>query len=172
MKKIRGNIFLLILILIICFFLAKFGSLIISSVSSKNELGKTANIVYLPLPEYEINIKAIENSTGCSFRILKTESLGYIPHHKFYWICLKKELPNKKLEELADAIIRDTILKKPKTYHSFTLHFFLENKLKKRVEKSKRFAKANFLPEGNWIKVGRTPIENYEDYELILSYSE
>ena len=160
MKKIR-----------VFFFLFNF-ILIISSFSCKSESGKAANIVNLPLPEYEININAIENSTGCFFKVLKSETLGYIPLHKFYWICLREELDNQKVEELANAIIRDTILKKPKTYHSFTLHFFLESDLKKRVEKSKRFAKANFLPEGSWIKVGRIPIENYEDYELILSYSE
>ena len=160
MKKIR-----------VLFFLINF-ILIISSLSCKNDSEKAANYVNLPLPEYEINTKAIENSTDCSFRILKTESHGYIPLHKFYWICLKKELDNQKLEELANAIIRDTILKKPKTYHSFTIHFFLESELKKCVEKSKCYAKANFLPEGSWIKVGRTPTEDYNDYELILAYSE
>ena len=160
MKKIRVY-FLLINII-----------LIISSLSCKNESQKASNIVNLPLPEYEINTKAIENSTGCSFRILKTESHGYVPLHKFYWICLKDEVNNQKLEELADVIIRSAILKKPKTYHSFTIHFFLESELKKCAEKSKSYAKANFLPEGSWIKVGQIPIENYNDYELILAYSE
>jgi len=155
----------------VLFFLINF-ILIISSLSCNNESGKAANIVNLPLPYHEINTKAIENSTGCSFRILKTESHGYIPLHKFYWICLKDEVNNQKLEKLADVIIRSAILKKPKTYHSFTIHFFLESELKECVEKSKSYAKANFLPEGSWIKVGQIPIENYNDYELILAYSE
>jgi len=155
----------------VLFFLINF-ILIISSLSCNNESGKAANIANLPLLKNEINTKAIENSTGCSFRILKTESHGYIPLHKFYWICLKEEVNNQKLEELANAIIRSEILKKPKTYHSFTIHFFQESELKECVEKSKCYARANFLPEGSWVKVGRTPIEDYNDYELILAYSE
>lgn len=119
-----------------------------------------------------IDIHTIENLTGCQFNILKSESLGYIPLHKFYWICLKDEVNNQKLNELAEAIIISTIQKKPKTYHSFTIHFFLESELKERVENSKSFAKANYLPQGSWIKVGRGPIEDYNDYELTCTILE
>jgi len=48
----------------------------------------------------------------------------------------------------------------------------LDKVIKKSIENSKCFARANFLPEASWIKVGRTPIDDYNDYKLILTYSE
>ncbi len=127
---------------------------------------KETKITNQSLSVNTIDIHTIENLTGCQFNILKSESLGYIPLHKFYWISLKDEVNNQKLNELAEAIIKETIYKKPNTFYSFTIHFFLESELKESVEKSKSFARANFLPEGSWVKVGQTPIEDYNDYEL------
>jgi hypothetical protein len=114
----------------------------------------------------EISIQKIENLTGVQLKILKTETIGYRPLHKFYWVCLKKKVSSKKVEELADSIVKEIIAKKPKTYHSFTVHFFWEDELSECVEKSRSFARASFLPEGDWAKVGRFPIDDYKDYKL------
>jgi len=89
-----------------------------------------------------------------------------MPLHKFYWVCLPKKVSTQKVQELADSIIKETIAKKPKAYHSFTVHFFWEDELGECVEKSRSFARANSLPEGDWTKVGRVPIDDYKDYEL------
>ena len=154
MKKIEST-FLSILIILIFFY----------SSCNKN-LEKSAITTNDTEYAIEFDHHAIENSTGCQFNILKAKTLGYIPLHKFYWISLENKIPNQKLEELADAIIKETIKESPKTYHSFTLHFLLESELLKRAENLKCFARATFLPEGSWGKVGRVAIENYEDYQL------
>ncbi len=104
--------------------------------------------------------------TGVQFKILKTKAIGDMPLHKFYWVSLKKKVSSQKVKDLADSIIKEIIAGKPKTYHSFTIHFFWEDELGERVEKSKSFARANFLPEGDWAKVGRVPIDDYKDYKL------
>ena len=117
----------------------------------------------------EIDIRKIENLTGVQFNILKTKTIGYMPLHKFYWVCLKKKVSSQKVKELADSIIKEIIAKKPKTYHSFTVHFFWEDELCESVEKSKSFARANFLPEGDWTKVGRVLTDDYKDYNLTFT---
>jgi len=156
MKKV-GASFLLINFILIIF---------------SSSCNKETKITNQPLSVETVDIHAIENLTGCQFNILKSQTLGYIPLHKFYWVSLKDEANNQKLNELAEAIIKETIYQNPKTFHSFTIHFFLENELKESVEKSNIFARANFLPEGSWVKVGRVPIKEYEDYKLTLTYSE
>jgi len=120
----------------------------------------------------EIDIRKIENLTGVQFNILKTETIGYTPRHKFYWVSLKKKVSGQKVKELADSIIKEIIAKKPKTYHSFTIHFLREHELGESVEGSKSFARANFLPEGDWAKVGRVPITEYKDYKLTITLIE
>ena len=160
MKKIRA-----------AFLFINFALIIFCSSCGKG-VEKEANITNTPVAVDEIDILEIANLTGCQFKIIKSETIGYIPLHKFLWICLEDEVTIQKLHELAEAIIKETIYKKPKTFHSFTIHFFLESDLKENLEKSKSFARANFLPEGKWVKVGRIPIEDYNDYKLILTYSE
>jgi hypothetical protein len=118
----------------------------------------------------EIDIQNVESTIGCKFKILKTETIGYTPLHKFYWVCLKKGVANEKVKELADAIIKETITQKPRTFHSFTIHFFWEDELAGSVEKSRRFARANFLPEGSWLKVGRVPLDDYKRYKLTFAF--
>ena len=144
-------------------------ALIISFFSCGKGVEKEAKITNAQVAVDEIDIQKIVNLTGCQFKILKSETIGYIPLHKFFWICLKDEVKNQKLEELADAIVRNIILKKPKTYHSFTIHFFLEREFTESIKNSKCFARANFLPEGSWLKVGRTHIDDYADYQLIFT---
>ena len=157
MKKV-GNTILLI----------SFTAIIFSLYCEKEPLQKTT-LQTAPLVGPEIEIQKIENLTGVQFKILKTETIGYMPLHKFYWVCMKEKGTSQKVEQVADAIIKETIAKKPKTYHSFTIHFFCEDELAGSVEKSKSFARANYLPEGSWLKVGRVPIDDYKDYKLTLT---
>ncbi len=134
---------------------------------SKKDVTETASVTGI-----EVDAQKIRKLTGVSFNILKTETIGYTPIHKFYWISIQKRVSNQKVEELADAIIKETIAEKPKTFHSFTIHFFWEDELAETVEKSKCIARATFLPEGGWFKVGRVPIDDYENYKLNCTFLE
>jgi len=145
---------------------------IIFSLSCKKEPSEKSMLQTVQLAGVEIDIQKIENLTDVQFKILKIETIGYIPLHKFYWVCLKKKVNNQRVKELADSIIKEIIIKKPKTYHSFTIHFFLEDELGASVESSRCFASANFLPQGGWVKVGRVPIDDYKDYSLTYTFLE
>jgi|GEM_PF-571238 len=124
------------------------------------------------LASTEVDVKKIEQLTGISLRILKTEALGYMPLNKFFWVSVPEKLAPEKIEKLAEAIIKQTILSRPRTYHSFTVHFFCEKELGPSLETSQSFAKATFLPEGSWAKVGRVPIDDYKTYQLTCSLRE
>ena len=139
---------------------------IIVSLSCKNESSEKSILETAQFTGIEIDTQKIESLTGVQFKIIKTETLGYEPLHRFYWVCLPKKVSSQKVKELADSIIKEIIAKKPKTYHSFTVHFFWEDELGECVEKSKSFARAYFLPEGDWTKVGRILNDDYKDYEL------
>lgn len=145
---------------------------IIFSLSCKKEPSEKPILEMAPLAEVEIDIQKIENLTGVQFKILKTETIGYEPLHRFYWICLPKKVNSQKVNELSDAIIKEIIARKPKTYHSVTIHFFLEDELAECVESSKSFARANFLPEGEWVKVGRSSIDGYKSYRIVCTFLE
>ncbi len=157
MKKV-GTIFILISFTFITF-----------SLSCKKEPSEKPILETAPLAGVEIDMQKIENLTGIQFKILKTETIGYMPLHRFYWVCLPKKANSQKVKELSNAITKEIIAKKPKTYHSFTIHFFWGDELAECVERSKSFARANFLPEGSWFKVGRAPIDDYKDYKLTLT---
>ena len=143
---------------------------IIFSLSCKKAPSEKTMLETAQLVGAEIDIQKIANLTGVQFKILKTQTIGYMPLHKFYWVCMQEKAISQKVEQVADAIIKETIAKKPKTYHSFTIHFFCEDELAESVERSKSFARANFLPEGSWLKVGRVPIDDYKDYKLTLTF--
>jgi hypothetical protein len=160
MKKV-GTIFVLISFTFITF-----------SLSCKKELEKEAIFKAIQLVGAEIDTEKIISLTDVQFKILKTETIGYDPLHRFYWICLPKKVNSQKVKELSDAITKEIIAKKPKTYHSFTIHFFLEDELAECVEKSKSFARANFLPEGGWVKVGRVSIDDYQSYRTVCTILE
>jgi hypothetical protein len=131
---------------------------LIFSLTCKKEPSKKVKFEAAQVVGAEIDPQKIQNPTGVLCKILKTETVGYMPIHKFYWVCLKEKTSLQKVEQLADAIISDTIAKKPITFHSFTIHFFCEDEMAETLEKSKSFAQATFLPEGNWQKVGRVPL--------------
>jgi len=113
-----------------------------------------------------IDVKAVEASTGLSFKILRTEALGYMPRHKFFWVCLPEKESREKLERLASALIAETNRAQPAHFHSFTIHFFCQKEMVRTVEASRPFARATFLPRGSWVHVGRVPIDDYKDYVL------
>jgi hypothetical protein len=114
----------------------------------------------------EIDVQKIKDSTGMSFEIAKTKNVGYEPLNKFYWVNVEEKLAEENLKILAQEIIDASIENKPKTYHSFTIHFLCRDKSKETREKPEAFAKVTYLPEGSWTKVGRLPINDYTGYEL------
>ena len=160
MKKV-GTIFVLISFTFIIF-----------SLSCKKEPSEKSLLQTAPMVGAEIDTQKIENLTDVQFKILKTETIGYMPLHRFYWVCLPKKVNSQKVNELSDAIIKEIIVRKPKTFHSITIHFFLEDELAECVEKSKSFARANFLPEGEWVKVGRVSIDDYKSYRTVCTILE
>lgn len=119
----------------------------------------------------EIDIQDITTRTGVRFRIIKTDVRGYVPIHKFFWVSVPGPTPDEKIEPLVREIINAFTAKFPSTYHSFTVHLFHENELTGKPEDCWSFAQATFLPEGDWTKVGRIPIDGYKNYQLNLNYS-
>ncbi len=118
----------------------------------------------------EIDTQDITARTGIRYRIIKTQVRGYMPFHKFFWVSVPDQTPREKVEGLAREIIKATIEKYPNTYHSFTAHLFYENELTGKPEDSRPFARATFLPEGDWSKVGRFPIDDYKNYQFALEF--
>jgi hypothetical protein len=130
-----------------------------------------------PLPQQvqtasaEVDIQKITAQTGIRFRIIKTDTRGYMPLYKFFWVCVPDQTPNEKVEALVREIIKATVAKFSNTYHSFTFHLFYESKLTGKPEDCQPFARATFLPEGDWIKAGRSPIDDYKTYQLALEFT-
>lgn len=114
----------------------------------------------------DIDQESVAAATGLRFRILKTEAIGQIPFHKFYWIAVGEGEPEARARDLADAIVRAAIAAHPRTYHSITIHFYRERELRKSLKESPPFARATFLPAGGWAQVGRASIEDYAGYVL------
>jgi len=146
--------------------------LLIFGLSCKRDSSPENSFEDLPLGEDEIDIEKIENITGFQLRILLAEELGFKPLNKFYWISVKEKIDKQKVEELAIAIIKETITQKPETYHTFTIHFYREDHLSSSIEKSRSFAHVTFLPKGGWLEAGQVPIDNYESYELTCTILE
>ena len=120
----------------------------------------------------EIDPEKIGKAVGVSFQVLKTETVSQATRNKFYWVCVGDNVAGPKIEELAMAIIRETIAARPQTYNSFTVHFIRECDLKETPESSATFSCATYLPEGSWQKVGRASIEDYREYRLQLTQPE
>lgn len=114
----------------------------------------------------EVDTEKIAAATGVRFRILKTEEIGLAPCYKFYWVAVGEEDADAKIKALAEALIRGAIAARPRTYHSFTIHFFHDRDLRGAAERSRPFARATFLPGNDWQRVGRVSIEDYAGYEL------
>ena len=118
----------------------------------------------------EIDTQDITARTGVRFRIIKTEARGYMLLYKFFWVCVPDQTAREKVERLVREIVKATIEKYPNTYHSFTAHLFYETELTGKPEDCRPFARATFLPEGDWSKVGRFPIDDYKNYQLALEF--
>ena len=160
MKKIN-----LIFIMNLCFYL-------LFMTCHKND-NKDAVFEIQSVFDSEVNVEKIEEILGCSFTLLKTETHGFTTKHKFIWICLDLDTEPAMLKKLAHAIIQDIIVQSSNTYHSFTVHFFNKEDFCQTIEDSYSFAKAEYLPKGGWIYVGREPINEYDDYQLfITSYNQ
>lgn len=141
------------------------------SVSCQRESGeKTFKVP--PLIGSEVNVEKIQENLECQFDILKAETVGYSPTHKFLWVCVETEADSETVQTLAQAVIDDIIEQKPSTYHSFTIHFLRKGDLHQTVESSYSFAKAEYLPQGGWVQVGRMPINQYQNYELSCIFKE
>ena len=98
--------------------------------------------------------------------ILKAESIGIATVYRFYWIQVEGRPGREKLLETSKAVIDQVIAAKPATYHSFTLHFISSLDMKSGADMKTFYAKATFLPDGDWQKVGRIPIDGYGAYKL------
>ncbi|MFW6124467.1 MAG: hypothetical protein ACOC5G_04530 [Acidobacteriota bacterium] len=143
---------------------AVFGIIVISSFCSRKPSEDKKGVdetVFL-----EFDVQKIKDSTGMSFEIVKTKNVGYDPLNKFYWVSVEEKLAEEDLRILAQEIIDTAVQSKPQTYHSFTIHFMCRDESQESKQRLKAFAKATFLPEGSWTKVGRVPINDYKDYEL------
>lgn len=140
----------------------------IASMSCKSR-SKSASFDSAPAILSDIDTQKIGQETGVTFKILKTEELGYSVIQKYFWVLLKEKAPSPKLEELASRLIKDTIARKPNTFHGFTIHFIDESRFSGSIENSKCFAKANYLPRGDWEMLGRVPIDDYKEYKLVCS---
>ncbi len=143
---------------------------IVLSLSCKKEPEKQISLEMSPSIAAEIDIQQIENSTGIHFTILKSQTVGYMPRHRFFWVCLDKEASHQKIEDLAQAIVNEAIANNPKTYHSFIIHFFLKSKLGETVENSESYAQATYLPGGSWLEIRGTAVDNYNDYKLTCTF--
>lgn len=109
---------------------------------------------------------------GVSVKVLKTDSIGYSPINRFYWIRVQGRPVKAKLLEVSKAILDEIIAAKPRVYHSFILHFISSDDYRPGAAVLNCFAKATFLPEGDWQKVGRDPIDGYGNYKLDCVVSE
>jgi hypothetical protein len=120
----------------------------------------------------EIDEAKVTALTGVPIKILKTESIGFPTINRFYWIRVQGHPIKAKLEEISKTVLDQIIAAKPKVYYSFTLHFVSSEDIRPGAELKKCFAKATFLPEGNWQKVGRDPIDGYGNYKLDCTIGE
>jgi len=141
-----------------------------SSSGCKKETPNKSSETQAQIAAVEIDKQKITAQTGIRFKIIKTDARGYMPLHKFFWICVPNDTPKEKVKELVQEIINAVTAKFPNTYHSFTVHLFYENELTGNPEDCRPFARATFLPEGDWVKVGRTPIDDYKNYQLALEF--
>lgn len=114
----------------------------------------------------EIDEAKVSSLTGVPIKVLKTDSIGFPTINRFYWIRVQGRPIKAKLEEISKAALDEVIAAKPKVYHSFTLHFVSSEDVLPGAETKKCFAKATFLPDGDWQKVGRDPIAGYGNYKL------
>jgi hypothetical protein len=114
----------------------------------------------------EINEALVSAASGVTIKVLKTETIGISPINRFYWIQVDGRPTKQKLLEISKIALDQIIAAKPNLYHSFTFHFISSEDIRPGGEMRECYAKATFLPEGDWQKVGRIPIDGYSAYKL------
>jgi hypothetical protein len=120
----------------------------------------------------EIDIEKVQANVDYTFNVLKIKTIGLPPKYIFFWVGVNSKLGHEAVQDISLAIIQAIISQKPEIYHSFTIHFIRNQDLREKVEKSNSFAKAEYLPDGDWINVGRVPINGYERYRLSCIFHE
>lgn len=135
-------------------------------VAACNKSGPAPDSSTSALVVSEIDEAKVSTLTGVPIKVLKTASIGFPTMNRFYWIQVQGRPVRAKLEEISRAVLDEVIVAKPKVYYSFTLHFVSSEDVRPGAETEKSFAKATFLPEGDWQKVGRDPIDGYKNYKL------
>ena len=114
----------------------------------------------------EIDEALVSAGSGVKVKVLKTETIGFSPVNRFYWIRVEGRPMKEKLLEISKSALDQIIAAKPKLYHSLTFHFISSEDIRPGAETKNSYARATFLPEGNWPKVGRVPIDGYKSYKL------
>jgi len=114
----------------------------------------------------EIDEASVSAGSGVKVKVLKTETIGVSPVNRFYWIRVEGRPMKEKLLEISKTALDQIIAVKPKLYHSLTFHFISSEDIQPGAETKNSYARATFLPEGDWSKIGRVPIDGYESYKL------
>jgi len=120
----------------------------------------------------EIDEASVSTASGVNVKVLKTETVGISPINRFYWVRVDGRPMKEKILEISKIALDQIIAAKPKLYHSITFHFISSEDIRPGAETQKCYAKATFLPEGNWQKVGRVPIDGYGAYKLDCTIEE
>lgn len=120
----------------------------------------------------EIDEASVSTASGVKITVLKTETIGVSPVNKFLWIEVDGRPGKEKLLTISKIALDQIIAKNPNKYHSFTIHFASSEDIRSGHETSKCYARAEFLPEGDWQKVGRFPIDGYGAYRLNCTISD
>ncbi|MHB8055378.1 MAG: hypothetical protein ACYDH3_09035 [Candidatus Aminicenantales bacterium] len=120
----------------------------------------------------EIDEALVSASSGVNIKVMKTETIGISPINRFYWIVVDGRPGKEKLLDISKIALDQIIAAKPNLYHSFTFHFGSSEDMKDGLEPNKCYALASFLPDGDWQKVGRVPIDHYGSYKLDCTMGE
>ena len=120
----------------------------------------------------EIDEALVSTTSGVKIKVLKTETVGISPMNRFYWLRVEGRPLKVKLLEISKIALDQITAANPNLYHSFTFHFASSEDLEAGAETKKCYAIATFLPEGNWQKVGRVPIDGYGAYKLDCTIGE
>ncbi len=120
----------------------------------------------------EIDEASVSTMSGVKVKVLKADSIGISPINRFYWVRVDGRPGKEKLLEISKIALDQIIAAKPKLYHSFTFHFISSEDIRPGSETRMCYAKATFLPEGDWQKVGRIPIDDYGAYKLDCTIGE
>jgi len=134
--------------------------------------GKRSGAPEPPAAISEIDESLVSTASGVKIEVMKTETIGISPINRFYWIQVDGRPPKEKLLEISKIALDQIIAAKPRLYHSFTFHFVSSEDIRPGAETQKCYAKATFLPDGDWQKVGRVPIDGYSAYKLDCTIGE